>query len=163
MVRPALVRAPLTIVAAWVMFVSINATVSSVKLANQPGVTVPHTREQTRSALSPEIDLLGDIDPVVRLRSAVELGRRHAAEAASALVERLGLEREFFIRETLTWAVLRIAGDTMPYLHQALSSPRWLARMQAMHVLARWAATKLPIGWFRWSVTRWTGPDSGQL
>jgi hypothetical protein len=25
------------------MFVSINATLSSVKLANQPGVTAPHT------------------------------------------------------------------------------------------------------------------------
>ena len=122
-----------------------------------------HRTEQQPDFVQWEIDLLGDIDPVVRLRSAVELGRRQAAEAAPALVERLGLERKFFIRETLTWAVLRIAGDAMPYLHQALSSPWWLARMQAMHVLARWAATKLPIGWFRWSVTRWTGPDSGQL
>jgi elongation factor Ts len=84
-----------------------------------------------------EIDLLGDVDPGVRLRSAVELGRRQAAEAAPALVERLGLEREFFIRETLTWAVLRIADDAMPYLHQALSSTRWLARMQALHVLSK--------------------------
>jgi elongation factor Ts len=84
-----------------------------------------------------EVDLLGDIDPVVRLRSAVELGRRQAADAASAVVERLGLEREFFIRETLTWAVLRIADDAMPYLHQALSSPRWLARLQALHVLSK--------------------------
>jgi translation elongation factor Ts len=96
-----------------------------------------HKTEQQPDYVQWEIDLLGDVDPVVRLRSAVELGRRQAAEAASALVERLGLEREFFIRETLTWAVLRIADDAMPYLHQALSSSRWLARMQALHVLSK--------------------------
>jgi len=96
-----------------------------------------HKTQQRPAYMQWEIDLLGDIDPVVRLRSAVELGRRHAAEAASALVERLGLEREFFIRETLTWAVLRIADDAMPYLQLALSSTRWLARMQAMHVLSK--------------------------
>jgi hypothetical protein len=96
-----------------------------------------HKTEQQPNLVQWEVDLLGDIDPVVRLSSAVELGRRQAAEAAPALVERLGLEREFFIRQTLTWAVLRIAGDAMAYLHQALSSPRWLARMQAMHVLSK--------------------------
>jgi translation elongation factor Ts len=96
-----------------------------------------HRTEQQPDNVWWEIDLLGDIDPAVRLRSAVELGRRQAAEAASALVERLGLEREFFIRETLTWAVLRIADDAIPYLHQALSSTRWLARVQSVHVLSK--------------------------
>jgi elongation factor Ts len=96
-----------------------------------------HRTKQRPDCSQWEIDLLGDIDPVVRLSSAVELGRRQAAEAASALVERLGLEREFFIRETLTWAVLRIADDAMPYLHQAVSSPRWLVRLQALHVLSK--------------------------
>jgi hypothetical protein len=96
-----------------------------------------HETEQRPESMQWEVDLFGDVDPVVRLRSAVELDRRRAAEAASALVERLGLEREFFIRETLTWAVLRIAGDAMPYLHQALSSPRWLTRTQALHVLSK--------------------------
>jgi len=96
-----------------------------------------HRTEQQPDYAKWEVDLLGDIDPVVRLSSAVELGRRQAAEAASALVERLGLEREFLIRETLTWAVLRVADDAMPHLYRALSSSRWLARMQAMHVLSK--------------------------
>jgi elongation factor Ts len=96
-----------------------------------------HRTEQQPDYVQWEIDLLGDIDPVVRLRAAVELGRRQAAEAASVLVERLGLEREFFIRETLTWAVLRIADDAIPYLHEALSSTRWLARMQALHMMSK--------------------------
>jgi HEAT repeat protein len=93
------------------------------------------TNERQSDRVQWEIDLLGDIDPETRLRSAMELGRLQAVEAAPALVERLGLEREFPIRETLTWAVLRIADDAMPYLREALSSTRWLARMQAVHVL----------------------------
>lgn len=96
-----------------------------------------HTTQQQPDHVQWEIDLLGNIDPAIRLRSAMELGRLQAAGAASALVERLGLEREFFIRETLTWAVLRIADDAMPYLYQALSSTRWPARMQAVHVLGK--------------------------
>jgi elongation factor Ts len=84
-----------------------------------------------------QIDLLGDADPAVRLSIAVELGRCRAVDAAGVLVERLGLERDFFIREALTWAILRIGDDAMPYLHQALSSPRWLARRQAAHVVSK--------------------------
>ncbi len=64
-----------------------------------------------------ELDLLEDADPEVRLRSALDLGRRRAAEV---LVERLGLEREFFVREALTCAVLRIVDDATPLLHFAL-------------------------------------------
>jgi len=51
---------------------------------------VYHGTRQRPDCLQWEIDLLGDIDPVVRLSSAVELGRRQAAEAASALVVLVG-------------------------------------------------------------------------
>jgi hypothetical protein len=37
---------------------------------------VKHRTEQQPDCVQWEIDLLGDVDPVVRLRSAVELGRR---------------------------------------------------------------------------------------
>jgi elongation factor Ts len=111
---------------------SLREVLASIDVDN-----INHKTEHQTDYIQREIDLLGDIDPATRLRSAVELGQRQATEAASALVERLGLEREFFIRETLTWAVLRIADDAMPYLHQALSSTRWLARLQALHVLSK--------------------------
>ncbi|MDQ1286940.1 MAG: hypothetical protein QG622_505 [Actinomycetota bacterium] len=83
------------------------------------------------------IDLLADADAGVRMRSAMDLGRLRAAQAAPALVERLGLEPEFLIRETLTWAILRLEEEAGPFVDQALSSPRWLARRQAVHVLSK--------------------------
>jgi elongation factor Ts len=84
-----------------------------------------------------EIGLLRDVDPAVRMRSAMALGQRRAVEAAGALVDRLGLEREFFIRETLTWAILRMGHEAQPFLDEALASPRWLARRQAAHALSK--------------------------
>jgi elongation factor Ts len=98
---------------------------------------VDRTTEHQLDQAQWQIDLLGDPEPAVRLRAAAELGRRRAVDAAPALVERLGLERDFFIRETLTWAILRIGDNALPYLHQALWSPRWLARRQAAHVISK--------------------------
>lgn len=41
------------------------------------------------------IDLLGDADPGVRLRAALEVGEARHEAAAAALVERFGRERDF--------------------------------------------------------------------
>lgn len=93
----------------------------------------------TRETTTPEqlIDLLGDADPDVRLRAALELGEARHALAAPALVERFGLERDFYIRETLTWAALRVPDASLPLVRAALASPRWLARLQAVHTLSK--------------------------
>ncbi|MFT4297098.1 MAG: HEAT repeat domain-containing protein [Micropruina sp.] len=80
--------------------------------------------------------LLGDADAESRLRAAVDLGTWRAAEAAPALVARLGVEPSHAIRETLTWALLRVA-DARPLLLDALGDPNWLTRMQACHVLSK--------------------------
>ncbi|WP_370328010.1 HEAT repeat domain-containing protein [Euzebya sp.] len=90
----------------------------------------------TRTAIA----LLGDPDPDVRLRMALELGESRHAEAAPALVARFGVERDFSIRETLTWAVLRMADAAMPLVREALASPRWLARLQATHTVSKLGA-----------------------
>ncbi|NLT54402.1 MAG: hypothetical protein GXX79_07495 [Actinomycetales bacterium] len=95
-----------------------------------------HPDEDAEQALL-QLDLLDDVDPNVRLQAALDLGRRQVATAAQTLVDRLGTEREFLVREALTWAVLRIADDAMPFVHQALSSGRWLARVQAAHVVGK--------------------------
>lgn len=83
------------------------------------------------------IDLLGDADPKVRLQMVHELGGAPHVEAAGALVHRFGLERDFFIREALTWAVLRMPDVAMPLVRTALRSPRWIARLQATHTLSK--------------------------
>lgn len=83
------------------------------------------------------VDLLGDADPGVRLRAALDLGEARRREAAAALVQRFGVERDFAIRETLTWAVLRMQDAALPLVRDALSSPRWLARLQATHTLSK--------------------------
>ncbi|MGM0386355.1 MAG: HEAT repeat domain-containing protein, partial [Actinomycetota bacterium] len=83
------------------------------------------------------IDLLGDADPDVRLRAALELGEALHDPAAPAIVERFGRERDFYIRETLTWAALRMPVAALPHVRAALGSPRWLARLQALHTLSK--------------------------
>lgn len=83
------------------------------------------------------VDLLGDVDPDVRLRAALDLGEARHEEAAAALVHRFGVERDFAIRETLTWAVLRIQDAALPLVRDALHSGRWLARLQATHTLSK--------------------------
>ena len=81
--------------------------------------------------------LLGDADAEVRLRAAVDLGTWRAAEAAPALVARMGTEPSHAIRETLTWALLRVAEASRPLLLGALGDANWMIRMQACHVLSK--------------------------
>jgi HEAT repeat protein len=97
-------------------------------------LTAPHT---TTTPVETAIDLLGDADRDTRLRMVHELGRGHHREAAQALVDRFGHERDFSIRETLTWAALRMPDTAMPLVRAGLRSPRWLARLQAAHTLSK--------------------------
>ncbi|MEO2106430.1 MAG: hypothetical protein ABGZ36_12400, partial [Actinomycetota bacterium] len=69
------------------------------------------------------IALLGDAEADVRLQMALELGQARVEDAAAPLVARFGVERDFGVRETLTWAVLRIRESAMPLVREALDSP----------------------------------------
>lgn len=83
------------------------------------------------------IDLLVDPDSSVRLSTVMHLGEERRHDAAIALVERFGRERDFQIREALTWAVLRVQDSAMPLVRAALVSARWQARLQAAHTLSK--------------------------
>jgi hypothetical protein len=83
------------------------------------------------------IDQLGDADPGVRLRAVLQLGEGRVEAAAAPLVHRFGLERDFQIREALTWAVLRVEACSRALVLDSLHSPRWLARLQAVHTLSK--------------------------
>lgn len=83
------------------------------------------------------IDLLGDEDADVRLRSALELGEGRHTVGAEPLVDRFGLERDFQVREVLTWAVLRMREVALPLVRSTLGDWRWLARLQAAHTISK--------------------------
>jgi HEAT repeat protein len=83
------------------------------------------------------VDALGDADADVRLQAALELGEGRHGTAAGPLVARFGRERDFQVREVLTWAVLRMPAASLPLVRQALRSDRWLARLQATHTISK--------------------------
>jgi translation elongation factor EF-Ts len=91
----------------------------------------------TRPDITTATVLLGDADAELRLRAAVDLGTWRASAAAPALVARLGVEPSHAIRETLSWALLRIPDAARPLLLDALGDSAWLTRMQACHVLSK--------------------------
>lgn len=95
----------------------------------------PHSDGAHDAALM--IDLLGDADPGVRLRAALDLGELGYEPAAAAIVARFGWEPEFQVREALTWAALRMPRASIPHVIASLHSPRWLARLQAVHTLGK--------------------------
>lgn len=92
---------------------------------------------ENQTHISQLIDLLGDADPDVRQSAALAIGEAQAPEAAAALVARFGVERDFYIRETLTWSALRVREAALPHVYTALDSLRWLARLQAAHTLSK--------------------------
>ncbi len=83
------------------------------------------------------LDLLGDADPGVRLQAVLALGQGRHEPAAADLVERFGQERDFQVREALTWATLRIADTALPLVRATLADARWLSRLQATHTLSK--------------------------
>lgn len=95
------------------------------------------SQEVARTQVQRLVDSLGDADADVRLRAALELGEGRHGEAAGPLVARFGRERDFQVREVLTWAVLRMPEASLPLIRQALSSWRWLARLQATHTISK--------------------------
>ena len=77
---------------------------------------------------------LDDADRTVRQEAALALGGVHDQRVADALVDRLGRERECFVRETLTWATVQQADAAAaatppaasPAAPAAITTSRWL-------------------------------------
>ncbi len=87
----------------------------------------------------------GDLEPrlrhadsSVRMQAAMAAGTSKDAGAVDLLVERCGVEPDFFVRDMLTWALTRLPADlTVPRLVEELSSPFPQARSQALHTLSK--------------------------
>ena len=74
----------------------------------------------------------------VRLRAALAAGTAPDARFVGKLVERCAIEPEFFVRDMLTWALVRHPVSlTLPVLLRETSSQRAQARSQALHTLSK--------------------------
>ncbi|MEV0589752.1 HEAT repeat domain-containing protein [Nonomuraea sp. NPDC050310] len=77
-------------------------------------------------------------DASVRLRAAMAAGTTPDPGLVEPLVERCAIEPEFFVRDMLTWALIRQPADlTVPRLLVQLRSERAQARSQALHTLSK--------------------------
>lgn len=76
-------------------------------------------------------------DKNVRIRAALDLGAAQHLEALPDLIGRLSQEPDFFVRENLTWAIVRMGPGAMPLLLELLESPEPGARLQAVHTLSK--------------------------
>lgn len=81
-----------------------------------------------RGALSPDVQ--------VRLRAALRLGTLADASAAAELVALLVSEPDPYVRETLTWAVVRQPEAAVPHLVAALGGEA-PSRVQVLHALSK--------------------------
>ena len=63
---------------------------------------------------------LRDPDRDVRIRAALDLGKSNEPGATGALIEALGGEPDFFVRETLTWSIVRRGPAATPLLMDRL-------------------------------------------
>jgi HEAT repeat protein len=84
------------------------------------------------------LDALISENASTRLQAAQAAGTRPDPALADALVARCAVEPDFFVRETLTWALTRLPAEiTVPRLVAALRSERAQARSQALHTLSK--------------------------
>lgn len=72
-----------------------------------------------------------------RFDTATIIGTHQVAEAADALVARLGTESDCQVRERVTWATVRVIDAALPGVLKQLTDGDDLARKQAAHVLSK--------------------------
>lgn len=94
-------------------------------------------REQDAGAVR-ALQGLEDGRSSVRLRAALAVGTAPDPRFVDRLVERCGVEPEFYVRDMLTWALTRHpVSVTLPALLREVGSERAQARSQALHTLSK--------------------------
>jgi HEAT repeat protein len=96
-----------------------------------------------------EIQLLSAENPSTRLQAVLRVGTVADPAVVDELVARCAVEPDFFVRDMLTWALVRLPAElTVPRLRAELDSERAQARSQALHTLSKikekatWPAVK---------------------
>lgn len=73
-----------------------------------------------------------------RLEAALAAGTRPDPAFVDPLIARCGVEPDFYVRDMLTWALVRHPADlVLPRLREELASPTPQARSQALHTLSK--------------------------
>nr|WP_053778201.1 HEAT repeat domain-containing protein [Gordonia sp. NB41Y] len=77
-------------------------------------------------------------NPSTRLSAALAAGTDPDPSLIGVLVERSGVEPDFFVRDMLVWALTRQPVDlTVPHLAEAVRSASPQMRSQALHTLSK--------------------------
>ncbi|MEU3405151.1 HEAT repeat domain-containing protein [Streptomyces sp. NPDC006670] len=94
--------------------------------------------QEREAGLMRALEGLGHGSASVRLRAALEVGTAADPRCAGALVARCAVEPEFFVRDMLTWALVRQpAAVAVPMLVAELGAECAQARSQALHTLSK--------------------------
>lgn len=96
-------------------------------------------------------------EPSVRLQAAMAAGMRPHPEQVDVLVERCAVEPDFFVRDMLTWALIRHdKTTTVDRVVAELTSDVAQARSQALHTLSKLG---VPHTWSAMTTELLTDPD----
>ncbi|MEJ8641782.1 HEAT repeat domain-containing protein [Streptomyces sp. MS1.HAVA.3] len=96
------------------------------------------TIERQDTDALPALQGLEDGSSSVRLRAALAVGTTPDPRFVDKLVERCAIEPEFFVRDSLTWALTRHpVAVTLPALVREVRSECAQARSQALHTLSK--------------------------
>jgi HEAT repeat protein len=77
-------------------------------------------------------------DQSIRLKAALAAGTYPEAEFIEILIHQCAVESDFFVRDTLSWALMRQEREAvMELLKTELNSPISQARSQALHTLSK--------------------------
>lgn len=81
---------------------------------------------------------LADDNESTRLRAALSMGSNPEPDLVDALIARCATEPDFYVRDMLTWALIRFPSEaTVPRLLIELHSGASQARSQALHTLSK--------------------------
>ena len=81
-------------------------------------------------------------DKNVRIEAALEIGKRADPIALPVLLDRLGAEPDFFVRENVTWAVVRMGDAAVLPVIALLANGDAAARFNAAHALSKLADSR---------------------
>jgi HEAT repeat protein len=84
------------------------------------------------------IAALADDNASIRLRAALAIGSNPEPELVDVLIARCSIEPDFYVRDMLTWALIRFPSEiTVSRLLVELNSDLAQAKSQALHTLSK--------------------------